>query len=141
MKPRPLRAGDVLLLTRTASPQFTQPITVRVIRELTDRHTYQGWVWITAYQLDAAHDAVRHRELYVRRDGLRWLPAPTEPAPRPRASGTPPIRRTNQRAPAARRGRLPGNQLTDRPAHRPDPPLPAPAPTGSTASRTRHRTQ
>ncbi|WFE98218.1 hypothetical protein [Micromonospora sp. WMMD987] len=112
MNHRPLRAGDVLLLTRTASPQFTQPITVRVIRELTDRHTYQGWVWITAYQLDAAHQAVRRRELYVRRDGLHWLPAPTPPAPRPRTSGTPPVRRTNQRAPTARRGRLPGDEPT-----------------------------
>ncbi|MEU1888799.1 hypothetical protein ABZ491_25340 [Micromonospora rifamycinica] len=112
MNHRPLRAGDVLLLTRTASPQFTQPITVRVIRELTARHTYQGWVWITAYQLDAAHQAVRRRELYVRRDGLHWLPAPTPPAPPPRTSGTPPVRRTNQRAPAARRGGLPGNEPT-----------------------------
>ncbi|MFI9638893.1 hypothetical protein ACIG87_02320 [Micromonospora sp. NPDC051925] len=73
MRHRPIRPGDLLHLTRSASPQFTRPIIVRAIRELVDQHTYDGWVWITAYQLNAAGDAVRHRELFLRRDGLRWL--------------------------------------------------------------------
>ncbi|WP_375372842.1 hypothetical protein [Micromonospora sp. S-DT3-3-22] len=41
--------------------QFIRPITVRVIRVLTGWHTYDGWVWVDAYQLNAAGDAVRRR--------------------------------------------------------------------------------
>ncbi|MFI9639905.1 hypothetical protein ACIG87_07530 [Micromonospora sp. NPDC051925] len=86
MRHRPIRPGDLLHLTRATSPQFTKPITVRAIRELVDQHTYDGWLWITAYQLNAAGDAVRHRELFLRRDGLRWLttmPTTRRDAPRP----------------------------------------------------------
>ncbi|MFF5056047.1 hypothetical protein ACFY1S_22985 [Micromonospora sp. NPDC000663] len=48
-----IRSGDVLRLTRDASPQFVRPITVRVIRVLAERHTYHGWVWIECYELGA----------------------------------------------------------------------------------------
>ncbi|MEO3780685.1 hypothetical protein ABGB16_28515 [Micromonospora sp. B11E3] len=68
-----IRAGDVLHLTRAASPQFVRPIVVRVIRELADRHTYPGWTWIEAYELDTRGEAVAKRELFVLRAGLRWL--------------------------------------------------------------------
>ncbi|MEU4333962.1 hypothetical protein AB0F59_04980 [Micromonospora lupini] len=83
-----LKAGDVILLTTAASVQFLRPIFVRVIRELPERHTYDGWVWIEGYQLNAAGDAVARRELYVLRAGVRLqaLPeAPTTPARRRRA--------------------------------------------------------
>ncbi|WFE58116.1 hypothetical protein [Micromonospora sp. WMMD712] len=46
---------------------------MRAIRELTDPHTYHGWTWIEAYELGARGEAVAKRELFVRRDGLRWL--------------------------------------------------------------------
>ncbi|MEV1013359.1 hypothetical protein AB0I95_12055 [Micromonospora sp. NPDC049751] len=48
-----------------------------MIRELPERHTYDGWVWIEGYQLNAAGDAVARRELYVRRAGgwAQALPA------------------------------------------------------------------
>ncbi|TCB98110.1 hypothetical protein E0H26_10405 [Micromonospora zingiberis] len=69
----------VYLLTCEASPQFSKPITVRLIRERTDRHTYCGWTWIEVYQLDARGNAVDRRELYVRPDGLRPVPPPTGP--------------------------------------------------------------
>lgn len=77
-RPRPvsergLKAGDVLHLTRDASPQFTRPIWVRVIRELPDRHTYDGWLWFEAYELGSAGRAVAKRELFVRREGVRRL--------------------------------------------------------------------
>ncbi|GAA2184977.1 hypothetical protein [Micromonospora lupini] len=81
------RAGDVVHLATVASVQFFRPIFVRVIRELPERHTYDGWVWIEGYQLNAAGDAVARRELYVRRAGVRLqsLPdAPTKPAKRRR---------------------------------------------------------
>ncbi|MFG3554937.1 hypothetical protein ACGGAQ_11145 [Micromonospora sp. NPDC047557] len=79
--------GDLVHLTTAASVQFLRPILVRVIRELPERHTYDGWVWIEGYQLNAAADAVARRELYVRRAGVRWqaLPvAPIRPAKRRR---------------------------------------------------------
>ncbi|OWV03870.1 hypothetical protein B5D80_21395 [Micromonospora wenchangensis] len=80
-----LRGGDLLHLTREASPQFVRPITVRVIRELTDRHTYDGWAWIEAYELGPDGLARRRRELYVRRAGVRRLPCPPPAAARPPA--------------------------------------------------------
>ncbi|MGN9764152.1 hypothetical protein ACTMS2_03155 [Micromonospora sp. SD12] len=80
--PRQIRSGDVLHLTRSASPQFARPIVVRVIRVLTDWHTYHGWCWIDVYQLGARGDAVDRRSLYVRCEGVRWRTAtPASPAP------------------------------------------------------------
>ncbi|BCJ59728.1 hypothetical protein [Micromonospora endophytica] len=72
--------GDEYLLTRAASPQFGKSITVRVIRERTDRRTYHGWTWIEVYQLDARGDAVDRRELYVMPAGLIRA-CPTRQAP------------------------------------------------------------
>ncbi|MGN9890468.1 hypothetical protein [Micromonospora sp. L31] len=67
------RSGDVLYLTRAASVQFSRPIVVRVIRELTDRHPYHGWSWIEGYELNARGTAVAKRELFVLLNGVRWL--------------------------------------------------------------------
>jgi hypothetical protein len=69
-------AGELLLLTREASPQFCVPICVRVVRELTDRHPPYGWTWIEVYQLGRKGQAVAKRELFVLRDGLRRLADP-----------------------------------------------------------------
>ncbi|MGV9214974.1 hypothetical protein ACTFTM_24185 [Micromonospora sp. RB23] len=74
-----MKAGDVIHLTTAASVQFLRPIVVRVIRELPERHTYDGWVWIEGYQLNAAGDAVARRELYVLRAGVRWPVLPAAP--------------------------------------------------------------
>ena len=78
----PLVQPGVYLLTSAASPQFRSPITVRVIRERSDRHTYAGWAWIEAYQLDTAGDATAHRELFVMPAGMRPVPVPAAPAVR-----------------------------------------------------------
>ncbi|MDG9673617.1 hypothetical protein [Micromonospora sp. DH14] len=86
------RAGDVVLLTVAASVQFREPIVVRVIREIPDRHTYDGWLWLDAYQLDPKGEAVARRELFVLRTGVRRQ-APSE-ARRP----APARRRTTARA-------------------------------------------
>ncbi|MGK5522641.1 hypothetical protein ACSNN9_25235, partial [Micromonospora sp. URMC 107] len=87
MSPRPeptplrrLKAGDIVWLTREASPQFVAPICVRVIRELTDRFPPYGWAWFEGYQLDAQGGAVAKRELFVLREGVRWLDTPPAPA-------------------------------------------------------------
>ncbi|BCJ62194.1 hypothetical protein Jiend_56160 [Micromonospora endophytica] len=81
----PFVEPGLYLLTRAASAQFAKPITVRVIRERTDRPTYHGWTWIEAYQLDAAGDAIAWRELFVMPEGLRPVPparrGPGRPGP------------------------------------------------------------
>ena len=77
-----LRAGDVVLLTTAASVQFSRPIVVRVIRELPDRYTYDGWLWLDAYELGRKGEAVARHELFVMRGGVRMRPA------RPQRSGT-----------------------------------------------------
>ncbi|KAB1937164.1 hypothetical protein F8271_19885 [Micromonospora sp. ALFpr18c] len=72
-----MKAGDLVHLTRAASPQFVRPITVRVIRELTDRHTYHGWTWIEAYELGPDGNARAKRALFVLREGVG--PSPSGP--------------------------------------------------------------
>ncbi|WP_309244433.1 hypothetical protein [Micromonospora parastrephiae] len=72
-----MKAGDVLHLTRSASPQFIRPIYFRLIRVRTDLHTYDGWAWLDGYQLNARGDAVARRELYVCRAGVIALHTPT----------------------------------------------------------------
>ncbi|MFE9188567.1 hypothetical protein ACFYL6_03045 [Micromonospora sp. NPDC007208] len=69
--PDALRAGDVVLLTTAASVQFRKPIVARVIRELPDRYTYDGWLWLDAYELGRKGVAVARRELFVMRAGVQ----------------------------------------------------------------------
>ncbi|SCL16169.1 hypothetical protein GA0070624_0943 [Micromonospora rhizosphaerae] len=74
------RSGDVLHVTRTASVQFLRPIMFRVIR-VHDWPTYDGWVWLDGYELNATGDAINRRSIFVQAAGLRQLPA--TPAMRP----------------------------------------------------------
>ncbi|SCE97441.1 hypothetical protein GA0070607_3869 [Micromonospora coriariae] len=69
---RKIQSGDVLLLTRAASPQFVRPITVRVIRVL-DWITYDGWRWIDAYRLRPDGMALDRRSLYFMPVGAQWV--------------------------------------------------------------------
>jgi hypothetical protein len=64
------RAGDILHVTRDASVQFSRPIFFRVIR-VHDWPTYDGWLWLDGYQLNAAGDAVERRSIFVQNSGLR----------------------------------------------------------------------
>jgi hypothetical protein len=64
------RSGDVLEVTRAASVQFVRPLLFRVIR-VHDWPTYDGWVWLDGYELNAAGDAVERRSIFVQVDGLR----------------------------------------------------------------------
>jgi len=64
------RSGDILHVTRDASVQFATPILFRVIR-VHDWPTYDGWLWLDGYQLNAAGDAVERRSIFVQSGGLR----------------------------------------------------------------------
>ncbi|MET7964611.1 hypothetical protein [Micromonospora zamorensis] len=81
----------MIRLTTAASVQFMKPIVVRVIRELRDRHTYDGWLWLDAYELGRKGEAVARRELFVMRAGVQVQAQ----APRPSwdARSLAPIRR------------------------------------------------
>lgn len=65
-----IEAGDILHVTREASCQCVRPMMFRVIR-LHDWSTWEGWVWLDGYKLNAAGDAVERRSIFVQRAGLR----------------------------------------------------------------------
>ncbi|GAB3950430.1 hypothetical protein GCM10027614_50860 [Micromonospora vulcania] len=90
----PFKGGDLLHITQAASVQFSRPFLFRLIRVLEDRITYDGWLWIEGYELDARGEAVARRELFVQPSGLRKLapavsPGRREPAPIRKGSGKP----------------------------------------------------
>lgn len=74
------RSGDVLHITHEASVQFRKPILFRLIR-IHDWHTYDGWLWLDGYELNASGDAIKRRSIFVQHAGLRTLRS--EPQPRP----------------------------------------------------------
>lgn len=65
-----MKPGDLLLITRAAGVQFIRPIRCRLIR-IDARPTYDGWVWLDVYQLDARDRAVARRSIFVQRAGVR----------------------------------------------------------------------
>lgn len=77
------RAGDILHVTREASVQFATPMMFRVIR-VHDWPTYDGWLWLDGYQLNAAGDAIERRSIFVQQEGLHAVctTAVTEQRPR-----------------------------------------------------------
>ena len=84
------RSGDVLQVTRAASVQFSAPLLFRVIR-VHDWPTYDGWIWLDGYELNAAGDAVERRSIFVQVNGLRQVPTGPDPRVRNarRVIGTP----------------------------------------------------
>lgn len=90
----PVNSGDLLCIGRAASVQFVKPIMFRVIRVL-DWVTYDRWVWLEGYQLDAKGQAVERRQIFVQPAGLRKIAerpaqrrAVTSPNPRNAARPT-----------------------------------------------------
>ena len=67
--PRLPRSGDVVIISRDASVQFTSMFNFRVIRVL-PWATYDGWCWLEGYVLDPAGNAVERRRLFVQTTGL-----------------------------------------------------------------------
>ncbi|MEW2445110.1 hypothetical protein [Micromonospora marina] len=72
-----LKAGDLLHITRAASPQFVTSFHFRVIRVL-DWTTFDGWTWLDGYQLDERGDALARRSIFVMQSGLKpgSIPSP-----------------------------------------------------------------
>ncbi|SCE68164.1 hypothetical protein GA0070558_102309 [Micromonospora haikouensis] len=88
LRPSPmieLRAGDVLHITAACSVQFAKPMLFRLIKVRHDLVTYDHWIWLDGYQLDANGEAVARREIFVLRAGLtvQRPTVPTQPR-RPR---------------------------------------------------------
>jgi hypothetical protein len=81
------RSGEVIHVTKAASVQFAAPMLFRVIR-VHDWPTYEGWVWLDGYELNAAFDAVERRSIFVQVHGLRPV-AKAAPDPRMRNNRTP----------------------------------------------------
>ncbi|WP_433351326.1 hypothetical protein [Micromonospora sp. CA-111912] len=53
-----------------ASPQFVRPIFFRLIRVHKDWITYDHWIWLDGYQLDAKGDAAAaQRSIFVQPAG------------------------------------------------------------------------
>ncbi|WP_199523983.1 hypothetical protein [Micromonospora craterilacus] len=66
-----LRAGQVLLLDRRASPQFVvRPLMLR-LGAIMPRITYDGWVWLSGYAVDQRGVATARREVFVQWAGIR----------------------------------------------------------------------
>ncbi|KWV30715.1 hypothetical protein [Micromonospora rifamycinica] len=96
-----LRAGVLVYVTRTASPQFVKPILFRLIRVRTEWITYDGWAWLDGYQINAKGDAVARRLIYVQPAEL----LPPEPTPKAAPTRRPvPASRTatSRRVPSTR---------------------------------------
>lgn len=68
--------GQVLRLDERASVQFAgdRSIVLRVIT-VDPRPTYEGWVWLSGYELDGKGSATVRREVFVRVCGLRPVTA------------------------------------------------------------------
>jgi hypothetical protein len=93
------RSGDVLHVTRAASVQFVEPMLFRVIR-VHDWPTYDGWVWLDGYELNASGDAVERRSIFVQVNGLRQVT--TGPDLRSRNARRPTATQVGPARPAAR---------------------------------------
>ena len=88
------RAGDVLRVGRSASVQFASPILFRIIR-VHDWPTYEGWVWLDGYELNAGGDAVERRSIFVQLAGL--VEVDKRPDPRARNGRRPDMPTHQQR--------------------------------------------
>jgi len=92
------RSGDVIHVTKAASVQFSSPMLFRVIR-VHDWPTYDGWIWLDGYELNASGEAVERRSIFVQVGGLRQVGKAPDP------------RMRNARQPGAVSGKVPTRAL------------------------------
>jgi len=63
--------GAVVILDRDATPQLTEPITMRVTRTEPSGQDPE-WVWVIGYHLDTiTGEAIERREVYARVAGIK----------------------------------------------------------------------
>ncbi|GIG59699.1 hypothetical protein Lfu02_40710 [Longispora fulva] len=67
---QPLQAGDVVRLTKAASPQFGRPLLVRVVAVIA-KSSVGGWGYLEGYVLDDRGDATARRRVFVNFAGLK----------------------------------------------------------------------
>ncbi|WP_018353545.1 hypothetical protein [Longispora albida] len=65
-----LAPGDVVRLTKAASPQFGSPLVLRLTKISERRSSVSGWAWIEGYQLDTAGQAITKRTVFVNLAGI-----------------------------------------------------------------------
>ena len=67
----PVTVGQILRVGADASIQFqgSRALTFQVI-QVDKRSTYDGWLWMEGFVLDARGRPVERRTIFVRRDGL-----------------------------------------------------------------------
>ncbi len=71
--------SDKVLINRDVSVQFRKPFVFAVIR-VEPWATYDGWAWITGYQLDDNGVSVDRRTLFVQPDKLMKVGQFPDPA-------------------------------------------------------------
>lgn len=66
-------SGEIVLLDAAASVQFAgdRAILLRVSR-IDERYTYDGWTWLSGYQLDRQGNAVAKRDVFVSLAGIKY---------------------------------------------------------------------
>lgn len=64
--------GQLIFIGEPASVQFqgARALRMRVIR-VDEQQTYEGWLWLDGYVINARGDAVERRTVFVRQAGLR----------------------------------------------------------------------
>ncbi|SCL20531.1 hypothetical protein GA0070616_2004 [Micromonospora nigra] len=71
-----VKPGDVVLVGAECSVQFAGDRALRLRVSADPKPTYDGWIWIAGYVLDARGLATDKREVFVMKAGLRVAPAP-----------------------------------------------------------------
>ena len=65
--------GEIVLLGAAASVQFggDRATLLRVTR-IDKRPTYDGWIWLSGYELDRRGSAISKRDVFVQIDGIKY---------------------------------------------------------------------
>lgn len=79
-----LRSGVILSVGPSANVQFNPPILFRLIRVMEEwtRLTYEGWCWLSGYELDHYGNALIQRHIFVQIRGLHVAHTSTTTIPK-----------------------------------------------------------
>lgn len=69
MRPKLPSSGEIVLIKREASVQFSAPCRLRVI-SADPSATYPGWAWVEGYELDSSGAAVQRRAVFIQLEGI-----------------------------------------------------------------------